>query len=216
VLLGFVPAALALVALGLAATGLGGALAYVGLVFQLSEPLGMPTASPVVMHNWRGVATRLVGDGDPGLIWPLTAAADAASLALLVAAWWRPAADERDAWLLRLAALIPAALLVSPHTNPHDASLLVLSGCWLAALAGRGAFPGALAWATLGAGHAVGLVGAVAGLRTFADLDVAFMFALLGLLALQARRAAADTAGPAPRPAPQGYAGSMSPNELRR
>ena len=87
--------------------------------------------------------------------------------------------------------LIPAALLVSPHTNPHDASLLVLSGCWLAALAGRGVVPSVVAWGALAIGHAVGLVGAVAGLRVYADLDVAFMLALLGLLAALAWRMAA-------------------------
>jgi hypothetical protein len=185
---GFVPVAVALLVAGLAATGLDVTLAYARLLLQISDPRGIPTVSPEVMHNWRGVATRLLG-GDPRLIWPMTAVAVAATVALLLAIWWRTPDTHGSAWLVRLSALVPAALLVSPHTNPHDASLLVLPGCWLAVLAFRGIAPRRTTWALLAAGHLLAALGAIVGLRAYADLDVAYMVALLLTLGALARRA---------------------------
>lgn len=90
---------------------------------------------PGVMHNWRGVATRLLGAG--ALAGWLLVVLSLVSLAVLIWLWWgdwRPAGAH---FPLQFAATVLLTALVSPHLNFHDLVLWFLPG----ALAAYGSIP---------------------------------------------------------------------------
>ncbi len=179
---GFAVAATALGLLSVAVAGPDGARSYAAHLLSISAPGGDPTVAPAFMHNWRGLATRLVPPGQEYLVWPLALLADALTTGALLWLWrggWPP--DQR-ARLLRLSGLALAALLVSPHAHVQDVALLLLPACWLATLNRERQMAPLPTTAALAIGHLAGLIGGAAGLLWYADLNVLLCAAGLALL----------------------------------
>ena len=92
---------------------------------------------PAIMHNWRGFATDLLGGFAPGLVIPLYVLLALGSVGLAGWAWLHHAVQAHEAQTLPGApptgtrldliwALVGiVALLMSPHLNPHDLTLLI-------------------------------------------------------------------------------------------
>jgi hypothetical protein len=90
---------------------------------------------PFIMHNWRGFLSNTLGGVAPGLVLPLYLLLSALSVAALFVTWrrWR---DATTVWAMG----VLVAVLVSPHLNPHDLTLLILPG-WVLAARGQWVLP---------------------------------------------------------------------------
>ncbi len=184
----FAGLALVLAAVGIALAGVTGLIDYISLLRSISAPGGIPTIRPFAMTNWRGMASRLFLEHDPGLAMAMTLAGNALTLLLVVLVWRRGWPDERSTWLARLSALLVAALVVSPHAYPHDAAILILPACWMATLARSGHLHLPAVIALLALGHGLGFISGLFGLRGFADLNVLLALGALAILLWSLRR----------------------------
>ena len=116
--------------------GLDWPLKYASLLLGVAGWQNAAAINPEIMHNWRGFFTHL-SEGAPGLVGLLIVAASLASVGLLAWTWLRSrhryALDRIDEalvldptrWDLLWALTVVVAVLISPHLNPHDLSLLI-------------------------------------------------------------------------------------------
>jgi hypothetical protein len=146
-------------------------LQYGDMLLKSVSGSGVVGIHPEIMHSWRGFATDLVGWAAPWLVTPLYVLLVAATLGLLGLVWWRvrhvvlarpePAAGSPDldgqgaqlrpAFDMFWALVGLAAVLVSPHLNPHDLTLLIFPAWIIAAyvINGRTLAVPANRWLTL-------------------------------------------------------------------
>jgi hypothetical protein len=126
--------------------------------------------NPAIMHNWRGFATNLFEGWLPGLITPAYVLLSLASVGLIAWAWLH----TRDAASTGEDALTPRpqsdllwalsgilAVLISPHLNPHDLTLLIFPAWIIGAYAASGFWSAAnsrIWFAILWTGYALGPV----------------------------------------------------------
>jgi hypothetical protein len=121
--------------------GIDWPIKYVSLLLGVADWPDAAAINPEIMHNWRGFFTDLLGQGMGGMVGPLVVAASAASIALVVWTWLRsrrphesadePVVLEPTRWDLIWALTVVVAVLISPHLNPHDLSLLIFPA-WIA------------------------------------------------------------------------------------
>jgi hypothetical protein len=104
--------------------GPGGVLDYVGLVLDRGNgDLGDSTL-PAWLTSWSGFFRAFTGNSQP-VLWVL---ASMATIVLFAVVWWRSSAA------IALAASLPAALLIVPHSHPQDWVLLFASAAILLSL----------------------------------------------------------------------------------
>jgi hypothetical protein len=166
--------------------GPGWPLQYLGLLIGVANWGDTAAIDPAIMHNWRGFATNLLGS-ESALVTPLYLLLTVASVGVVVIAllraglasgWPKQQTDlnlrpqNRDL-LWALVGIV--AVLISPHLNPHDLTLLIFPAWILGTYAASGATGQRLsrAWvAILWAGYAVlPLSFAVQGLSTSSTGD---------------------------------------------
>ena len=149
--------------------GPGWPLQYLSLLIGVASWGDTAAIDPAIMHNWRGLVTNLFGSESP-LVTPLYLLLTAASIGIVALVLWRaglgrdwtkqqneshPRPQNRDL-LWALVGIV--ALLVSPHLNPHDLTLLIFPAWILGTYAASGAGGRSLsrAWvAILWAGYAI-------------------------------------------------------------
>lgn len=106
---------------------------------------------PAIMHNWRGLGVHLFGGWLPALETPFYVLMSLLSVALLIWAWYRsrglPLSMEgegtgrgeyRPVWDILWALAVVLSVLVSPHLNPHDLTLLIFPAWIVGAYAASG------------------------------------------------------------------------------
>ena len=129
--------------------GPGWPLQYLNLLVGVASWGDTAAIDPAIMHDWRGFATNLFGP-ESALVTPLYLLLTLASIGLVVWAMWRAGLAsgqaEQNAISPRpqkgdlLWALVGiAALLISPHLNPHDLTLLIFPAWILGTYAASGA-----------------------------------------------------------------------------
>ena len=87
---------------------------------------------PQRMHTWRGFLHLLLGTNDPSEVQPWWLLGVVLALGLLLWTWrgrWNPQSQH---FALQWATLVVVMLLISPHVNFHDLSLLMVPGVLLA------------------------------------------------------------------------------------
>ena len=117
---GFLTAAIVLVLISLAITGLGGAIAYFDLVRYTGKMLDIPQAMP----NLRGIIAFFIPR--EGLVRALTVVLSAGLLLLPVASLPRVRDKRSVAFDLDFALMVTIAVLVGYHVYIHDLTLLLL------------------------------------------------------------------------------------------
>jgi hypothetical protein len=186
------------------ALGLHWPMDYAQLLVGVAGWTDANAIDPAIMHNWRGFAANLVGGFAPGLVMPLYVLLALASMVVLGWAWLHHAVQAHEADTLegapppdtRLdlmwALTTIVALLISPHLNPHDLSLLIFPAWVIGAHAAQGRWGGlSRLWVLLlWVGYALYPVTfVVSGLSGNAGLSVVpgvlLMAVAAGLLALQ-------------------------------
>ncbi|MGN6565480.1 MAG: glycosyltransferase family 87 protein, partial [Thermomicrobiales bacterium] len=104
-----------------------------------------------IMLNWRGLAANLAGAA-PRLAMLLEIGFTGASVGWLCWCWWRARHDQHDELLLWGLAIV-VALLVGPHVNPHELTLLIVPA-WIVVARAPAAGPSrlwlVLLWGTYG------------------------------------------------------------------
>ena len=141
--------------------GPGWPVQYVALLLSVAGGQDSGAISPAIMHNWRGLATQLLGGWAPGLVTPVFLLLSAASVAMLAWAWVRSRRhatghiEEADLFvqhyrpstdlLWALAGIV--AVLTSYHLNPHDLTLLIFPAWIIGAYAVSGVW--GRAWSRL-------------------------------------------------------------------
>jgi hypothetical protein len=110
---------------------------------------------PAIMHNWRGLTYNLLDRAAPALVGPLASGLALLTLGGLAWAAWRARSGRRGTtWTARhdflWALACVAAVLVAPHLNAHDLTILALPAWIVVArlVAGR-ADRAARGWAAL-------------------------------------------------------------------
>lgn len=116
----------ALVVAAMPILGVAWPLHYARFVLVDSNRGAAVAEKPMNMINWRGLMVNLVGDAAPGLVTPLFALLSVLTIGAFLLVWWRsrhagPAASEA-VWALALL----VAVLIAPHLNPHDLSVLIV------------------------------------------------------------------------------------------
>lgn len=121
-------------------------LQFANLLLDVAKWSSSSVINPAIMHNWRGFATNIVGSisssGSNLLILFMTAV----SMLLFLYAWWNTrrhnyvsisslsVAHDGSNRVIALNVLwalgTVTAILVSPHLNPHDLTLLIFPG-WI-------------------------------------------------------------------------------------
>lgn len=111
-------------------------LQYVRLLTVVADWQDLGVINPAIMHNWKGFSTTLFGSSLPALVTPTLILLTLASVGLVIWVWMRshsnmpasaatPETNIHKHDLLWALAII-VAVLVSPHLNPHDLTLLLL------------------------------------------------------------------------------------------
>jgi len=110
--------------------GLAWPLHYLRFVLVDSNRGAAVAEKPMYMVTWRGVAVNLFGESAPSLVTPLFIALAVLTLGGFLWVWWRVqrrgGAGAQTVWALALVVTI----LISPHLNPHDLSILI-APAWL-------------------------------------------------------------------------------------
>jgi hypothetical protein len=181
-------AALAAVGLTLPILGADWPLRYGALLWQLATSPADAAIDPATMHNWRALATLLLGHNTAATV--LTGVLTLISLGLLVGVWWGTAASRPApgtwGWDRRWAITLLLALLVHPHLQLHDLALALVPG-WILAAHARATVDWRLA-AWLGLGWALGLIALYRTLPV--PLTVLWLAGTAGWLLWQQGRAA--------------------------
>ena len=128
VLAGFMGGSAVLLLVSWVLVGLSGLESYARLLVEMSGWVERRGIYPSQMHNFRGQFYALLYPEHIVLANFLTAAASFLLLALLAKAWggsWEVDHPEFD---LKFSLLLITTLLVSPHLNFHDLSILLLPG----------------------------------------------------------------------------------------
>ena len=169
-------------------------LRYGALLWQLATSPADAAIDPATMHNWRALATHLLGHNTGATI--LTGLLTLLSLGLLIWAWWSTAAPRPApgtwAWDRRWAMTLLLALLVNPHLQLHDLALALVPG-WILAAHARATVDWRLA-AWLGVGWALGLFALYRGMPL--PLTVLWLAGTGGWLLWQGRSRPADNRDP--------------------
>jgi len=134
---GFLGGSLVLLLISWALVGASGLESYIRLLKEMSGWVGHKGIYPSQMHNLRGQIYSLWYEGHPLFANILTIGASLALLAVLLRCWngkWDPGRPEFD---LRFSLLVITSLLVSPHLNFHDISLMLLPGLLIWRFAGQ-------------------------------------------------------------------------------
>jgi len=108
--------------------GLGGLVSYLDLIKEMIRSVDHYGVYPLQMHCLRGQIYALLNQNHPLLARAATIGACAPMLGLLLATWkgkWDVKSEDFD---LKFALLIIVSLLISPHLNFHDLSILILPG----------------------------------------------------------------------------------------
>ncbi len=116
--------------------GVAWPLQYVRFLFQIANWAQGEAIDAAIMLNWRGLSVNLVGSWSPRLPTMLTIGLSVATVAYLGWYWWRSRHTLRSTSLLWSMAII-VALLVAPHTNPHELTLLIIPFWLVAAIVPR-------------------------------------------------------------------------------
>jgi glycosyl transferase family 87 len=128
VLAGFMVGAVATFLVSMTIVGMPGLKAYFRLLFEMIGWVNRYGIYPAQMHCLRGQFYALCFDNHPGLAVGLTIAVDLLLIVLLLNAWRERWDVQGPFFDLKFALLIIISLLVSPHLNFHDLSLLLLPG----------------------------------------------------------------------------------------
>jgi len=134
---GFLGGRLVMLLISFALVGASGLESYIGLLKEMSGWVGHKGIYPSQMHNLRGQIYLLWYDEHPLFANILTIGASLVLLAVLLRCWngrWDPGRPEFD---LKFSLLVITSLLVSPHLNFHDASLMLLPGLLIWRFAGQ-------------------------------------------------------------------------------
>lgn len=129
--------------------GPGWPLQYLKLLVGVASWGDTAAIDPAIMHNWRGFATNLFGL-ESTLVTPLYLLLTLASIGLVVWAMWRAGLAGGSARQIEVSprplkgdllwALVGImAVLISPHLNPHDLTLLIFPAWILGTYAASGA-----------------------------------------------------------------------------
>jgi hypothetical protein len=122
--------------------GIDWPLKYASLLLGVADWQDAAAINPEIMHNWRGFFSNIFGPGEEGLVGPLMVIASVLSVVLILWVWLRsrrrraeelatlPVIDPTR-WDLLWAVTAIVAVLISPHLNPHDLSLLLFPA-WIA------------------------------------------------------------------------------------
>jgi Glycosyltransferase family 87 len=135
VLAGFMGGGAVLLLVSWALVGFSGLASYARLLVEMSGWVERRGIYPSQMHNFRGLFYSVLYPDHVVLANLLTASASLLLFALLIRAWrghWDVDHPEFD---LKFSLLLLTTLLVSPHLNFHDLSLLLLPGLLICRLA---------------------------------------------------------------------------------
>jgi hypothetical protein len=147
--------------------GLEWPLQYAKLLLGVAGWSDPDAINPAIMHNWRGFSTNLFDGWLPSIVSPLYILLSLASVGLVVWAWLRsrhapesePMQPQKPATDLIWALAGITAVLISPHLNPHDLTLLIFPAWIIGSYASSGAWSGSTSrmwFFILWAGYAVG------------------------------------------------------------
>jgi glycosyl transferase family 87 len=135
VLAGFMGGSAVLLMVSWALVGSSGLVSYGKLLLEMSGWVERRGIYPSQMHNFRGQFYALLYPDHVVLANVLTIAASLLLLVMLAKAWggnWEVGSPDFD---LKFAFLLTTSLLVSPHLNFHDLSLLLLPALLICRLA---------------------------------------------------------------------------------
>jgi hypothetical protein len=139
-------------------------LHYLRFLSAINGWAGNKYIYPVIMHNWRGLATNLLGGVAPGLVGPAVTLLTLVAAVVLLGAWWRARSEvtgaawgEQSDLLWALGCLL--AVLVAPHLYMADLTSLALPVWIVVAGLASGAWRGPLARLWLGILWAIYMVG---------------------------------------------------------
>src|SRR5262245_35594787 len=135
VLAGFMGGGAVLLMVSWALVGPSGLVSYGRLLLEMSGWVERRGIYPSQMHNFRGQFYALLYPHHVALANVLTIVVSLLLLVLLVRAWAGNWETERPGFDLKFALLLTTSLLVSPHLNFHDLSLLLLPGLLICRLA---------------------------------------------------------------------------------
>jgi glycosyl transferase family 87 len=127
-LAGFMGGSAVLLLVSWALVGLSGLESYARLLVEMSGWVERRGIYPSQMHNFRGQFYALLYPDHVVLANFLTIIASLLLLALVAKAWGRSWEVDRPEFELKFALLLITTLLVSPHLNFHDLSILLLPG----------------------------------------------------------------------------------------
>jgi hypothetical protein len=129
----------ALSILSMPVLGLDWPIRYASLLLGVANWQDAAAIDPGIMHNWRGFFTNLFDGG--GAVGIMLILATLLSVMLLLWTWLRSrraSGEDTDSpsfdptrWDLLWALTVVVAVLISPHLNPHDLSLLIFPA-WIA------------------------------------------------------------------------------------
>jgi len=125
---GFFCGTICAVGVSAAVVGIGGLLSYLTLLREMIGSVNRYGIYPLQMHCLRGQIYALLYQNHPFLSQALTIGACALMLGLLLVAWKGEWNTESQDFELKFSLLIIVSLLISPHLNFHDLSILILPG----------------------------------------------------------------------------------------
>jgi hypothetical protein len=135
VLAGFMGGGAVLLLVSWALVGFSGLASYARLLVEMSGWVERRGIYPSQMHNFRGLFYSVLYPDHVVLANLLTASASLLLVALLIRAWRGNWAVDHPEFDLKFSLLLLTTLLVSPHLNFHDLSLLLLPGLLICRLA---------------------------------------------------------------------------------
>jgi hypothetical protein len=123
---------LALVVAMMPVLGVMWPLRFIDILGAASEWSSLNAINPAIMHNWRGFATNIAGSLAMDAITPLTALLSFSSLLIFLFMWWQSrivaglsTQNWTNAKMLLWAHGLLTAILIAPHLNPHDLTLMI-------------------------------------------------------------------------------------------
>jgi len=125
---GFFCGTICAVGVSAAVVGVGGLPSYLALLREMIGSVNQYGIYPLQMHCLRGQIYALLYQNHPFLSQVLTIGACASMLGLLLVAWKGEWDVESEDFELKFSLLIIVSLLISPHLNFHDLSILILPG----------------------------------------------------------------------------------------